>query len=163
MGLDLDLLLWVGRRRRVRLDPLVARFSALGNNGHGWVALSLLMAAVRTDPTVAVVGAAAVWGTLGLNYGVKRVVRRPRPTGPEVGATIVRAPSSHSFPSAHAAMSAAAAVVLTGLLPALGVVLVPLAVLMASSRVYLAVHYPSDVLAGALLGTAVGFGVLATV
>jgi undecaprenyl-diphosphatase len=60
-------------------------------------------------------------------------------------------------------MSAAAAVVVVGLLPALTAVVVPLAVLMATSRVYLAVHYPSDVVAGAVLGTALGVAVVAVV
>ena len=163
MSLDVDLLVWVGRRRRARFDPAVARFSALGDNGHGWVALFVVLAVVRSDPRLAVVGAATVWGTLAVNSVVKRLVRRPRPAGAGIAATLVRAPSSHSFPSAHAAMSAAAAVVVVGLLPALTAVVVPLAVLMATSRVYLAVHYPSDVVAGAVLGTALGVAVVAVV
>jgi undecaprenyl-diphosphatase len=161
VSLDVDLLVWVGRRRRPRLDPLVARFSALGDNGHGWVVLAAALAALRGDLRLLVVAAATVWGTLAVNSAVKRVVRRPRPAGDAVAATLVRTPASHSFPSAHAAMSAAAAVVLTALVPRLAPAVVPLAVLMAGSRLYLAVHYPSDVLAGVLLGTGLGLAVVA--
>jgi undecaprenyl-diphosphatase len=161
VSLDVDVLVWVGRRRRARLVEPVARFSRLGDNGHGWVVLAVLVALVRRDASIALVGAATVWGTLGVNSAVKHVVRRPRPTGEGIAATLVRAPTSHSFPSAHAAMSAAAAVVLVGRVPELAAGVVPLAALMAGSRVYLAVHYPSDVLVGVLLGLGVGMLALA--
>lgn len=163
MSLDVDLLVRVGRWRRPRLDPLVARFSSFGDNGHGWVALTWLLGLLRGDLRLAIVGTATVWGTLGVNSAVKHLVRRPRPVGEGIAATLVRVPSSHSFPSAHAATSTAAAIVLGAALPGLAPVVVPLAVLMAASRVYLAVHYPSDVLAGVLLGAVVGLGVLVVV
>jgi len=159
--LDTDLLVRVERLRRPWLDPVVAAYSRLGNHGHGWVVLGVALAVVVTDLRPAVVVAATVWGTLAVNSAVKRVVRRPRPTVEPIAATLVEVPSSHSFPSAHAAMSAAATVVLGGLHPSLLPVLVPLAAAMALSRVYLAVHYPSDVAVGVLLGT--GTGLLATV
>jgi membrane-associated phospholipid phosphatase len=83
---------------------------------------------------------------------IKRVVRRRRPRldGLPPLATV---PSDLSYPSAHAASSFAAARVLSEVLPA-----TPLYVaagLMAATRPYIGVHYPSDVLAGALLGLAV--------
>ena len=81
MSLDVDLLVWVGRRRRAALDPLVARFSALGNHGHGWVVLFAVVAVGRGDGRLGVTGAATVWGTLAVNSAVKRVIRRPRPAG----------------------------------------------------------------------------------
>jgi undecaprenyl-diphosphatase len=86
---------------------------------------------------------------------LKRVVARPRPCdafGRPLA--LVRLPDPFSFPSGHASASTALAVTLTAAHPWLGPVLVPLALLVAASRVTLRVHHPSDVVAGVLLGLA---------
>jgi undecaprenyl-diphosphatase len=98
--------------------------------------------------------AATVWGTLAVNYAVKSAVRRERPGA--MAASLVSAPPSYSFPSSHAAMSAAAAVVLSGARPRLAPVWVTMAVLMGASRVYAGVHHSSDIAAGAALGAVTG-------
>jgi undecaprenyl-diphosphatase len=89
-----------------------------------------------------------------LNTAVKRVVGRRRPELPGLPA-LTGTPTALSFPSAHASTSFAGAVTYSRLgLPALP--LYTLATGLALSRLYLGVHYPSDVLAGAALGTLVG-------
>ena len=95
-----------------------------------------------------------VAGTYALNTAIKLVVRRRRPELPGLPA-LAGTPTQLSFPSAHASTSFAAAGVYARLgLPA--VVLYALAVKLSLSRLYLGVHYPSDVLAGAALGAIVG-------
>ena len=69
---------------------------------------------------------------------------------------LVRLPATHSFPSGHATVSFACATVLALAVPRLRWPLFALAALIAFSRVYVGVHYPLDVIAGAVLGVAVG-------
>jgi membrane-associated phospholipid phosphatase len=91
----------------------------------------------------------------GLNYAVKRAVKRPRPQLeglPPLTPTV----SKLSFPSAHSTTSFAAASAYSPLLPQTTPVFYGAAALFSLSRLYLGVHYPSDVLAGAAFGTALG-------
>jgi len=149
LGLDADLLHAAARLRRPWLDGAVAAYSRFGNNGELWVAAGCAVALAGRTPRPAVVTAATVWGPLCVNYGIKRIVRRTRPTGEELPEALIAHPRSPSFPSAHAAMSAAAAVVLPRYA-------IPFALAMAASRVYLGVHYPSDVAAGLVVGAVCG-------
>lgn len=97
-------------------------------------------------------GARIVLASYGINFAVKLAVRRRRPELdglPPLTPTVSRL----SFPSAHCTMSFAAARAFRDLAPA--VALYGAALLFAVSRPYLGVHYPSDVVAGAVLGTAI--------
>lgn len=89
------------------------------------------------------------------NYAVKRTVGRERPLIEE-HPPLARAPSKLSFPSAHATSSVAAATALGRVQPRARLPLFALAGAICVGRPYLGMHYPSDVLAGAVLGTAIG-------
>lgn len=69
---------------------------------------------------------------------------------------LVSSPADYSFPSGHTLSSAAGAAVLTKTDRRFGWIATPVAAVIAFSRLYLFVHYPSDILAGALLGMAIG-------
>jgi membrane-associated phospholipid phosphatase len=132
------------------------RFTRLGEHGACWIALGL--AGAMLDPDRARRprwgrAAATVAGTYAVNHAIKLAVRRPRPRLPGLG-QLTAPPTQLSFPSAHASTSFAAVQAYRGLAPA-----GPLraaAVGMTLSRLYLGVHYPSDIVAGVALGTAIG-------
>jgi undecaprenyl-diphosphatase len=144
---DAALLSAAAQLRHPSRDQAIAAFSTLGNSGVGWVALGGLVALARRDARPAVAVAVAVWGTLAVNYGIKQVARRERPQH-EDAPQLIDAPTSSSFPSSHAAMSAAGSLVLGQAVPAARVPLKLAAVAMTYSRVHLGVHHPSDVVAG---------------
>jgi membrane-associated phospholipid phosphatase len=136
-------------------ERAAAAFSRLGEHGAVWLALGVAGAALDAPARRGSWGRATVGvaGTYVLNTALKLVVRRRRPQLPGLPA-LTGAPTQLSFPSAHAATSFAAARLYARLgLPPFP--LYELAFALALSRLYLGVHYPSDVLAGALLGTVV--------
>lgn len=96
----------------------------------------------------------AVGATHLLAPAIKSLVRRPRPVLEELP-QLVKVPTQLSFPSTHSATSFAAAHAYAPLLPG-GGALYGIAAAMAISRVWLGVHFPSDIAAGALLGSIVG-------
>jgi membrane-associated phospholipid phosphatase len=126
-----------------------------GNHGVIWLAIGLVLALVDGSNREGWMVCAALGPVeIALNYLVKLVVRRPRPVLeglPPLGG----APSSLSFPSAHATSSFAVATAMARVEP-LGALAFLLAVPIALGRPYLGMHYPSDVLIGAVLGVALG-------
>jgi membrane-associated phospholipid phosphatase len=131
------------------------RLAQAGENGLLWNALAVaggVVSARRREDYVR--AAETVLVTLALNTAVKYVVRRARPVLEEELPALTPVLSGRSYPSAHASTSFAGARALTAAgLP--GAPLQAVAVAMALSRPYLGVHYPSDVVAGAVLGDAV--------
>jgi len=126
-----------------------------GNNGAIWSVIGVLLAVFDGSNREAWLICAALGPiAIGLNYVVKLVVKRPRPVLeglPPLGG----APSSLSFPSAHATSSFAVATAMTRVEPWAAPALI-LALALSLGRPYLGMHYPSDVLVGAVLGVALG-------
>jgi membrane-associated phospholipid phosphatase len=136
------------------LDRSVGRFTLLGEHAAVWLGIGVVGAAVDAPRRLQWGRATAtVAGMYGLNTAIKLVVGRSRPKLRGLP-PLIGTPTTLSFPSAHASTAFAGALAYARLgLPALP--LYALAGGLSYSRLYLGVHYPSDVLAGALLGTAV--------
>lgn len=137
------------------LERAARRLGKAGNNGAVWVGIGVVLAVLDSSNREAWLICAALGPVaIGLNYVVKLVVKRPRPVLeglPPLGG----APSSLSFPSAHATSSFAVATAMARVEP-LGALAFVLAFALALGRPYLGMHYPSDVLAGIVLGVCLG-------
>lgn len=127
--------------------------------GSGWVLLALLptfaFASLRARVTWLL---GAVLGTSFIVWAVKELIGRARPchVHPWAYAVHVAAPAGPSFPSGHSAGSFAFAAFVFTLERRWGMLALSLASMVAASRVALGVHYPSDVMAGAILGMTIG-------
>lgn len=136
------------------MDALMAFFSYLGESGILWIVTGLMLIVFRKTRAAGVMVITAVaFGFIIGELCIKNIVCRPRPfyANPDIVLNI-SPPSGFSYPSGHSCSSFAAAVVLFMRDKRLGIPAICVASLIAFSRLYNYVHYPSDVISGILLG-----------
>ena len=157
---DLPILDWIANHLYCPfLDAVMPVITALGNGGIFWIALSvILMLIPKYRKAGFSMGAALLMGLLLCNLTLKPLVARIRPYDYQLehfGVTIqllIATPHDFSFPSGHTIASFEAATALLLHDRKLGIPATLIAVLVAFSRLYLYVHYPTDVIASILLG-----------
>ena len=149
---------WIVARRRPGLDRLFVLGSHTGAMGVPWgFVLTLLRLKARQGDRVPLVrGLAVTIGSWAAARACKRLDRRLRPCQRGEARSLVPCPKSSSLPSDEAACAFGAASYAAARIPHLTVPLYLGAAFTAASRVYVGVHYPSDVVAGALLGVLTG-------
>ncbi len=160
---DFAILDWIQQNLRCEfLDRVFPFITNLGNAGAIWIVIALILLVTKKYRRVgAMVGLALIFGLIVGNLTLKPLIARIRPFDiREFADLLISKPTDFSFPSGHTLASFEAATVLMINDKKLGIPALTLAVLIAFSRLYLYVHYPSDIFAGVLLG--VLFGVLAT-
>lgn len=145
--------------RSENLDHFMLFVSSLGNFGAIWIALATLLLIIeKYRHSGLAVSIALLIDFVAVNLIIKPLVGRERPCDVTVPEDMLLAClSDHSFPSGHTAAAFAAAFALFLCHKRAGSAALILAVLMGFSRLYLFVHFPSDVIAGALLGLSFGF------
>lgn len=143
------------------LDSFFVSLTRLGDGGFFWIALGLaLLCFPKTRVCGVCVLAALAVGAVATNLLLKPLVARPRPFWVcDTVELLVKAPRDFSFPSGHTQASFAAAGAVWRNNRKWGLAVFVLAALIAFSRLYLYVHFPTDVLFGAALGVCVGVGV----
>ena len=161
LNIDGGLLLLIQEYARTPLlDKIMIFITSLGNGGMIWIAATILLLIPKKTRKVGIMSGVALLGSLIINnHIIKNIVQRPRPFVTFTDLQIlIPTPSEFSFPSGHTASSFAAAGVFYSNLPKkFGVPAVILAGLIGLSRLYLGVHYPTDVIAGIVMGILLSF------
>jgi membrane-associated phospholipid phosphatase len=148
------------RMRGTSVDRVAVTFSHLGRGGLVWLALALAVGSggqpLRRREGI-LLSASATATALALSMLLARAVQRPRPCDRGVR-SLIPCPDGGSLPSDQSAAAFVAAEMLGWLEPRARPLLRSAAALIALSRVAVGAHYPTDVLAGALVGASIGHG-----
>lgn len=153
---EFDLLYWFQSIHNPILDKIVVVITSLGNAGIFWILLTLVMLIVCKDKKVAWTSALALlFSVLVINVFLKNMAMRARPCWiDDTIPLLVKNPKDYSFPSGHSSASFASAVSIVQYAKyrKQGIAAVILAALIAVSRMYVFVHFPTDVFVGTILG-----------
>jgi diacylglycerol kinase family enzyme/membrane-associated phospholipid phosphatase len=151
--------LWIGRRAPSPVDLVMRELSMAANHSKLWFAIAAVLAAKKgASRRGALRGVLAIAVTsFTANAVLKPLLPRRRPPARELPAyhMVVPTPTSSSFPSGHAASAAAFTTAVTMECPKVGLAIAPLAAAVAYSRVHIGVHWTSDVMVGAAVGTGI--------
>ncbi len=136
------------------LDFWMPKITALGNAGFIWLLAGVVLICTKKYRRQGVLLLAALAaGILVGNVVLKNLIARPRPCWLDTSVPmLIAVPQDYSFPSGHTLISTIGAAILARTDRRFGYAAIPLAVLIAFSRMYLFVHFPSDILAGAVIG-----------
>lgn len=164
MSLDWTILHWIQSTLVCpAMDFLMPNITLLGNGGAIWLLAAVVMLITkryRKYGIFMIVGLAL--GLLIGNIFLKPLIARPRPCWIDTSVKLlITNPTDYSFPSGHTLSSVIGAAILTKANRKFGLAAIPLAVLIAFSRLYLYVHYPTDVLAAAILGVVIALAIFA--
>ena len=143
------------------LDALMPIITRLGDAGLIWIAAGLVLIATKKYRRNGVMLLCALLcGVLIGNVALKHLIARSRPCWIRTDVPmLIAVPKDYSFPSGHTLSSVIGAYMLTAANKKFGWAAIPLAALIGFSRLYLYVHFPSDVLAAAVFGIAIGMAV----
>ena len=156
--IDLSILRFIAEGLKCpALDVTVPVFTTLGDVGICWIVLSIVLMVFKPTRKAGFVALLSIGiGALITNVALKNLVARPRPYTYTEWELLIERQSDWSFPSGHSTAAFAFATGLTLIKKKAWWVYIP-AGLMALSRLYLFVHFPSDVLAGCAIGVLAGF------
>ena len=159
MPFEFAFLDWLYQFRNPVMNTISIFFDYAGAHGEIWIAFTLLLLLFRrTRRAGFAMAVALVLYMAAGHFFLKPLFARPRPCDVNTAITIlVKRPHGHSFPSGHTASAFAAAFALWLQNRKLGVPALVLAAFIAFTRLYLYVHFPTDVLGGLVLGLALGF------
>lgn len=160
--IDFSILDWIQNTlKNPVLDAIMPFITHLGDGGFIWILTALIFTAIpRTRKTGILMVISLAAGAVAYQFILKPVIARPRPfTQNPAAVLLIKPPSDFSFPSGHTACAFSAAAVLFFRRNRLWIPAVILAASIAFSRLYLYVHFPTDVLAGIIIGTGVSAAV----
>ena len=155
MNMESSILLFIQNNwHGTMLSPIMVLITRLGDKGMIWIVISLILLVPKKTRKIGLISLAALAGSLIFNNMLlKNLVGRERPFTVIEGLLPLVTEGGYSFPSGHTASSFASAFVLFRHLPRkVGIPCLVLAGMIGFSRIFVGVHYPSDVLFGVLTG-----------
>lgn len=160
MAWELSVLHWFESIHNPVLNAVMKVITGFGNVGIFWIALSvLLLFFKKTRKTAIAMAISLVFSVTFTNLLIKNIVDRIRPFAADptlLQSIFIKLPKDASFPSGHTSASIAAAVAFFMIDKKWGIPCIIFALLISVSRLYLLVHFPTDVIAGLILGIAYG-------
>lgn len=157
-ALDFNILFWIQNLiRNDVFDVIIPFYTSLGEDGIIWIAFGLILLIPKKYRKTGIMVLAALLVMLVVNNIVlKNLIARPRPcwTYPEM-VQLVHNPSSYSFPSGHTTSAFAVAFTVFSQHKKLGKVIIVMASIMAFTRLYVFVHFPTDIYGGILVAAAI--------
>ena len=158
-NIDLRLLNWIHEHLACSfLDFLMPKITFLGNGGLIWIAAAIIMIFFKKYRKIGImIGTGLSAGVIIGNILLKNLIARERPCWiNETVQKLISTPQDYSFPSGHTLSSFVAATIIMHSDRRMGIAAYVFASIIAFSRLYLYVHFPTDILAGALLGIIIG-------
>ena len=152
---EIEILLWIQENLRGVMDGFWVAVTSLGDDGWFWIAVGIALLLFKKTRPVGITLLLSLLINLCLtNLTLKDFFGRPRPfnVNPDL-VTLIKPPSSFSFPSGHTSVSFSGALVVYHMMSKkIGIPAVVLATMIAFSRMYVGVHYPTDILGGIVVG-----------
>jgi undecaprenyl-diphosphatase len=166
-SIDDALAQWIATHRWTPLNDPMIWLGDIDRLGAIWIALAVVVGVVRKLGTLETVGLALLTAITtfladSASFGVKDLVDRTRPFEAHPRIHPLYSVHSSSFPAGHAATAFAGATLLAYLAPRANPLFLTLAAAIGYSRVYVGVHYPGDVIAGAAIGVLIAIAVIAS-
>ncbi|MCR4930569.1 MAG: phosphatase PAP2 family protein [Lachnospiraceae bacterium] len=160
LNFDATILLWIQETLRNPVCDSIFKFiTHLGDNGYFWIGLSLILCIFKKTRKAGIFALVALLFSVIVNNALlKNIIGRPRPYEIIAGLEcIIKHATDASFPSGHTGSSFAAATAYLLKLPKkISIPTLVMAFLISLSRLYVGIHYPTDVIAGAISGVALG-------
>ena len=156
MGIEFEILYKIQELRNPILDSIMIVITRFGDGGIGWIVLGILLLCLKKTRKCGLVMLIA----MGINFllgnlFLKNLIARLRPCQVDAGVRmLISTPGGYSFPSGHTLHAFTAATAIFLYYKKSGIAAFVFASLIAFSRMYLFVHYPTDILGGLILGVA---------
>lgn len=146
------------------LDFLMPKITMLGNSSLIWLLAAVLLFASKKYRKYGIALMAGILcGNLTCDVILKNIIARPRPCWIENVNLLIHMPKDYSFPSGHTLTAVISAVIITCANHRFGWAAIPLAILISFSRLYLFVHFPSDILTSIVFGIIIGLTAVSVV
>lgn len=153
---EASIILWIQENLRGPMDAVVKFITYLGDDGILWIAMGIvLLFWKKTRPIGITVLISLLFDYLIINVALKALIARPRPfvVNELITPLVTNVSPYRSFPSGHSGGSFSAMFALYKWVPKkIGIPALILATMVALSRLYVGVHYPTDIIAGCMIG-----------